>query len=92
MPQFLQNIHQFKQIKIKSAINAFAQDKSGNLWLSVKGEGLYILSKKKVISFLFFKISLRKYLLFFTANFKILDTIILGSIQPNEYIIKLVIN
>ena len=32
--------------KIKPAVNALAQDKSGNLWLSVKGEGLFILSKK----------------------------------------------
>ncbi|HTA63424.1 MAG TPA: two-component regulator propeller domain-containing protein [Bacteroidia bacterium] len=32
--------------RIKQAVNAIAQDKSGNLWLSVKGEGLFILSKK----------------------------------------------
>ncbi len=32
--------------KIKAAINAIAQDKSGNIWLSVKEEGLFILSKK----------------------------------------------
>jgi ligand-binding sensor domain-containing protein/two-component sensor histidine kinase len=47
---FLYNYYEWINIntlfKIKPAINAFAQDKSGNLWLSVKGEGLYILSKK----------------------------------------------
>ena len=32
--------------KITPAINAINQDKSGNIWISVEGEGLYILSKK----------------------------------------------
>ncbi len=47
---FLYNNYEWINInnlfKIKPAVNALAQDKSGNLWLSVKGEGLFILSKK----------------------------------------------
>ncbi len=39
--------------KIKPAVNAIAQDKSGNLWISVQGEGLYILSKKNNDSYQF---------------------------------------
>ena len=32
--------------KLKQAVNAITEDNSGNLWLHVEGEGLYILSKK----------------------------------------------
>lgn len=54
---FLYNNYEWINIntiyKIKPAINAIAQDKSGNLWLSVQGEGLFILSKKSNDSYQF---------------------------------------
>ncbi|MHB8403728.1 MAG: two-component regulator propeller domain-containing protein, partial [Bacteroidia bacterium] len=54
---FLYNKYEWINInnlyKIKPAINALAQDKSGNLWVSVRGEGLYILSKKSNDSYQF---------------------------------------
>ncbi|MEO8759386.1 MAG: two-component regulator propeller domain-containing protein, partial [Bacteroidia bacterium] len=47
---YLYNYYEWLNInslfKIKKAVNAVAQDKSGNIWISVEGEGLYILSKK----------------------------------------------
>jgi len=54
---FLYNNYEWINIntlyKIKPAVNALAQDKSGNLWISVQGEGLYILSKKNNDSYQF---------------------------------------